>query len=56
MRCPRIAEVSPEQGYLMESLMAAISQGTDEAKDRMRMFLEGRAPRLDIEQERSIDG
>ena len=45
---PRIAESNPTEGYLMESLMAAISQGTDEAKDRMRTFLEGRAARLDI--------
>lgn len=45
---PRIAEVNPVEGYVMESLMAAISQGTDEAKDRMRAFVEGKAARLNI--------
>lgn len=39
---PRIAEANPREGFLMESLMAAIAQGTDDAKDRMRGFLEGR--------------
>jgi (methylthio)acryloyl-CoA hydratase len=40
---PRIAEANPREGYFMEAMMAAISQGTDEAKERMRAFLEGRA-------------
>jgi (methylthio)acryloyl-CoA hydratase len=44
---PKIAQANPSEGYLIESLMAAISQGTDEAKERMRSFLEGRAARLD---------
>jgi enoyl-CoA hydratase/carnithine racemase len=44
---PRIAQSNPTEGYLMESMIAAISQGTDEAKDLMRTFLEGRAARLD---------
>jgi enoyl-CoA hydratase/carnithine racemase len=39
---PRIAESNPRDGYLMESLMAAIAQGTDDAKGRMREFLDGR--------------
>lgn len=43
---PRIAESSPEVGYLFEALMAAISQGSDEAKGRMREFLDGRGPRI----------
>jgi (methylthio)acryloyl-CoA hydratase len=43
---PRIAGASPAEGYLMESLMAAISQGTDEAKEKMRAFVEGRGPRV----------
>jgi hypothetical protein len=30
----------------MEALMAAISQGSDEAKQRMREFLEGSGPRV----------
>lgn len=40
---PRIAEMSPADGFLAEALMAAIAQGTDDAKARMRDFLEGRA-------------
>lgn len=52
---PKIAESGPAEGYLMESLMAAISQGTDEAKDRMRTFLEGRAPRLATERSGASD-
>ncbi|MGD9998137.1 MAG: crotonase/enoyl-CoA hydratase family protein [Ilumatobacteraceae bacterium] len=43
---PRIAQSNPTEGYVMESLIAAIAQGTDEAKHRMRTFLEGRAPRV----------
>lgn len=43
---PLIAEANPREGYLMESLMAAIAQGTDDAKDRMRAFLEGRAGKV----------
>lgn len=43
---PRIAEADPREGFLMESLMAAIAQGTDDAKRRMRDFLEGRAPKV----------
>lgn len=38
---PRVASAGESEGYLMESLMAAIAQGTDDAKDRMREFLEG---------------
>jgi enoyl-CoA hydratase/carnithine racemase len=44
---PRIAEANPRDGFLMESLMAAIAQGTDDAKGRMRDFLDGRAPEVD---------
>ena len=40
---PRIAEAGPHEGYLLESLMAAVAQGTDDAKARMRDFLEGRS-------------
>jgi enoyl-CoA hydratase/carnithine racemase len=43
---PRIAEANPREGYLMESLMAAISQGTDDAKIRMHEFLEGRGSKV----------
>jgi enoyl-CoA hydratase/carnithine racemase len=40
---PRIAESDPASGYLAEALMAAIAQGSDEAKSRLKDFLEKRA-------------
>jgi (methylthio)acryloyl-CoA hydratase len=43
---PRIAELGHDQGLVMESLMAALSQGAPEAKRRMREFLEKRAPKV----------
>jgi enoyl-CoA hydratase/carnithine racemase len=43
---PRIAEANPREGYLLEALMAAVAQGSDEAKDRMRAFLDGRAEKV----------
>jgi (methylthio)acryloyl-CoA hydratase len=43
---PRIVESNPRDGFLMESLMAAIAQGTDDAKERMRDFLDGRGPKV----------
>ncbi|WP_198653563.1 crotonase/enoyl-CoA hydratase family protein [Actinocorallia populi] len=43
---PRIAEAAPAQGYLMESLMSAVSAGSEEAKGRLRAFLEGRAGKV----------
>lgn len=43
---PRIAASSENEGYLMESLMAAIAQGTDDAKGRMREFLDGRGRKV----------
>ena len=43
---PRIAEVSPREGYFMEAMMAAIAQGTDDAKSRMQAFLDGRAEKV----------
>ncbi|MYU11161.1 crotonase/enoyl-CoA hydratase family protein [Streptomyces sp. SID8361] len=43
---PRIATSSENEAYLMESLMAAIAQGTDDAKERMRAFLDGRAAKV----------
>jgi enoyl-CoA hydratase/carnithine racemase len=43
---PRIAELGHDQGLVMESLMAALSQGAPEAKRRMRDFLEKRAPKV----------
>lgn len=46
---PKIAEAEPETGLLMESLMAAIAQSSQEAKVRMRAFLDGRAPKVSAE-------
>ncbi|MFT4081018.1 MAG: crotonase/enoyl-CoA hydratase family protein [Nocardioides sp.] len=43
---PRIAEANPREGYFMEAMMAAIAQGTDDAKQRMHAFLDGRAPKV----------
>jgi enoyl-CoA hydratase/carnithine racemase len=43
---PRIAEVGPQEGYLLESLMAAGASSSEDAQARMREFLEGRAARL----------
>jgi enoyl-CoA hydratase/carnithine racemase len=38
---PRIAQAAPETGLLLESLMAAVAQSSQEAKDRMNAFLDG---------------
>jgi enoyl-CoA hydratase/carnithine racemase len=43
---PRIAEMGQAEGLLAESLMAAIAQGDDAAKSRMRDFLEGKAGKV----------
>ena len=43
---PRIAEANPREGYFMEAMMAAIAQGTDDAKERMQAFLDGRARKV----------
>jgi len=42
---PRIAESDPASGFLAESLMAAIAQDDEEAKARLKAFLEKRAPK-----------
>jgi enoyl-CoA hydratase/carnithine racemase len=39
---PAIGEMDRRHGFLAESLMAAIAQGTDDAKQRMARFLDGR--------------
>ena len=44
---PRIAEQDRASGFVMESLTAAIAQGSDEAKDRIRAFLEKRAAKVE---------
>lgn len=43
---PRIARMSQDDGLFVEALMAAIAQGDDAAKSRMRDFLEGRATKV----------
>lgn len=43
---PRIAEVGPHEGYLLESLMAAVASSSEDAQARMRAFLDGRAARV----------
>jgi enoyl-CoA hydratase/carnithine racemase len=43
---PRIAEANPAEGYLMESLMAAVASGSAEAKERVQAFLDGRAGKV----------
>jgi enoyl-CoA hydratase/carnithine racemase len=43
---PRIAESDPASGLLTESLMAAIAQGSDDAKTRLKDFLEKRGKKV----------
>jgi enoyl-CoA hydratase/carnithine racemase len=43
---PRIAEQDRASGYVMESLTAAIAQGNEEAKKRIKDFLEKRAAKV----------
>lgn len=43
---PRIAEANPREGLVMEALVAAIAQGTDDAKARMQAFLDGKAEKV----------
>lgn len=43
---PRIQDMSHEDGLFVESLIASITSGSDDAKSRLRDFLEGRAKRL----------
>lgn len=44
---PRIAEQDRASGYLMESLTAAIAQGNEEAKNRIKAFLEKKAAKVE---------
>ncbi len=43
---PRIAEMSAADGLFVESLMSAIAQGDDAAKQRVRAFLDKRAGKV----------
>jgi (methylthio)acryloyl-CoA hydratase len=44
---PRIADLSQPDGLFLESLMAAIAQGDDAAKQRVRAFLDKRAGKVE---------
>ena len=44
---PRIAEQDRASGFVMESLTAAVAQGSDEAKNRIKAFLEKRAAKVE---------
>ncbi len=43
---PRIARADPAGGFATEALAAAIAQGEDEAKARLKAFLEKRGPKV----------
>jgi enoyl-CoA hydratase/carnithine racemase len=43
---PRIAEQAPAEGLFTESLMAALASTSDDARERLRAFLEKRAPKV----------
>ena len=43
---PRIAEMNPASGYAVEALMSAIAQADPDAKERLKDFLEKRAPKV----------
>jgi (methylthio)acryloyl-CoA hydratase len=43
---PRIAEANPTQGYLLESLMAAVAGSSEDAQVRMNAFLQGRGGKV----------
>ena len=43
---PRIAEANPTEGYLLESLMAALAGSSAEAQERMQTFLAGRGGKV----------
>jgi enoyl-CoA hydratase/carnithine racemase len=43
---PRIVESGKDEGYMLESLMAAVAQSSAEAKERMQDFLSGSGPKV----------
>jgi enoyl-CoA hydratase/carnithine racemase len=43
---PRVARSDPAAGFVAEALAAAIAQGDDEAKARLKAFLDKRAPKV----------
>jgi (methylthio)acryloyl-CoA hydratase len=43
---PRIAQSDPAAGHVTEALISAIAQADEEAKSRLKAFLEKRAPKV----------
>jgi (methylthio)acryloyl-CoA hydratase len=43
---PRIAEANPAEGYLLESLVAALAGSSEQAQERMQTFLSGRGGKV----------
>jgi hypothetical protein len=43
---PRIAEMGPDEGLFAEALMVGIVQSSDDAKTRLRDFLEKRGAKV----------
>jgi (methylthio)acryloyl-CoA hydratase len=43
---PRIAQANPAEGYLMESLVAALAGSSPQAQERMQAFLQGRGGKV----------
>ncbi len=45
---PRIAEMPAAEGFFTESVVTALVQGSDDAQDRLRAFLEKRAGKVGV--------
>lgn len=45
---PAIAEIGPNEGLMMESLMAAVAQSSVEAKEKIADFLDGTGPKVKV--------
>ena len=43
---PRIVEANPTEGYLLESLVAALAGSSPQAQERMQTFLSGRGGKV----------
>jgi enoyl-CoA hydratase/carnithine racemase len=43
---PRSAELDPQSGYAVEALMSSIAQADEDAKSRLKAFLEKRGPKV----------
>ena len=53
---PRIAAADPDQGFMLESLMAAVASTSDDAKQRLTAFLDGRAAKVAAPRQARADG